>query len=134
MDNNHYKLLVLKYREEYTLTKTVAMPADTNTNGDIFGGWLLSQMDVAGAILAGKVAKGRVATVAIEGMKFLLPVKVGDTVSCHGKVEKIGKTSIKVLLRVTTESWKNTDPKEVTNGKFVYVAIDSNGMPREIAT
>ena len=57
MNNNHYKLLVLKYREEYTLTKTVAMPADTNTNGDIFGGWLLSQMDVAGGILAGKVAR-----------------------------------------------------------------------------
>jgi len=127
-------LLVLNYREEYILTKTVAMPADTNTNGDIFGGWLLSQMDVAGGILASKVAKGRVATVAIEGMKFLLPVKVGDTVTCYGKVEKIGKTSITVLLRVTAESWKNSDLKEVTNGKFIYVAIDSKGMPREIAT
>ena len=134
MNNNHYKLLVLNYREEYILTKTVAMPADTNTNGDIFGGWLLSQMDVAGGILASKVAKGRVATVAIEGMKFLLPVKVGDTVTCYGKVEKIGKTSIIVLLRVTAESWKNSDLKEVTNGKFIYVAIDSKGMPREIAT
>ena len=127
-------MLVLNYREEYILTKTVAMPADTNTNGDIFGGWLLSQMDVAGSILASKVAKGRVATVAIEGMKFLLPVKVGDTVTCYGRVEKIGKTSITVLLRVNAESWKNSDLKEVTNGKFIYVAIDSNGMPREIAT
>ena len=94
------------------LTKTVAMPADTNTNGDIFGGWLLSQMDVAGGILASKIAKGRVATVAIEGMKFLLPVKVGDTVSCYGKLEKIGKTSISILLRVTTESWKNNTLKK----------------------
>lgn len=122
----------MKSNKEYILTKTVAMPADTNTNGDIFGGWLLSQMDVAGGILASKVANGRVATVAIEGMKFLLPVKVGDTVSCHGKVEKIGKTSIIILLRVTTESWKNNKQKEVTNGKFIYVAIDSKGKPREL--
>ena len=104
--------------KEYILTKTVAMPADTNTNGDIFGGWLLSQMDVAGGILASKIAKGRVATVAIEGMKFLLPVKVGDTVTCYGKLEKVGKTSISILLRVTTESWKNSDLKEVTNGNL----------------
>ena len=111
---------------------SVAMPADTNTNGDIFGGWLLSQMDVAGGILASKIAKGRVATVAIEGMKFLLPVKVGDTVTCYGKLEKAGKTSISILLRVTTESWKNSDLKEVTNGKFIYVAIDSAGRPRQL--
>ena len=122
----------MKSNKEYMLTKTVAMPADTNTNGDIFGGWLLSQMDVAGSILASKVANGRVATVAIEGMKFLLPVKIGDTVSCYGKVEKIGRTSIIILLRVTTESWKNNNQKEVTNGKFIYVAIDSKGKPREL--
>ena len=118
--------------KEYILSKTVAMPADTNTNGDIFGGWLLSQMDVAGGILASKVAKGRVATVAIEGMKFLLPVKVGDTVTCFGRVKSKGRTSISIILRVTTESWRNGDLKEVTNGKFVYVAIDSDGKPREL--
>jgi acyl-CoA thioesterase YciA len=122
----------LNKNKEYILTKTVAMPADTNTNGDIFGGWLLSQMDVAGGILASKIAKGRVATVAIEGMKFLLPVKVGDTVTCYGKLEKAGNTSISILLRVTTESWKNSDLKEVTNGKFIYVAIDSAGRPRQL--
>ena len=122
----------MKYKKEYILTKTVAMPADTNTNGDIFGGWLLSQMDVAGGILASKIAKGRVATVAIEGMKFLLPVKVGDTVSCYGKLERLGETSISILLRVTTESWRNNNLKEVTNGKFIYVAIDSEGKPRKL--
>jgi len=122
----------LKYNKEYILTKTVAMPADTNTNGDIFGGWLLSQMDVAGGILASKIAKGRVATVAIDGMKFLLPVKVGDTVSCYGKLERLGETSISILLRVTTESWRNNNLKEVTNGKFIYVAIDSEGKPRKL--
>ena len=108
------------------------MPADTNTNGDIFGGWLLSQMDVAGGILASKIAKGRVATVAIDGMKFLLPVKVGDTVSCYGKLERLGETSISILLRVTTESWRNNNLKEVTNGKFIYVAIDYEGKPRKL--
>ena len=118
--------------KEFTLSKTVAMPADTNPNGDIFGGWLLSEMDIAGAILARKVAKGRVVTVAIEGMKFLLPVKVGDTVTCYGKLEKLGKTSITVKLRVTSESWREKDIKEVTNGKFVYVAIDKSGKPREL--
>ena len=122
----------LKQDKEYILTKTVAMPADTNTNGDIFGGWLLSQMDVAGGILASKIAKGRVATVAIEGMKFLLPVKVGDTVTCYGKLNRLGKTSISIRLRVTAESWKYKDLKEVTNGKFIYVAIDSIGKPRQL--
>tara|TARA_Y100000589_G_scaffold279399_1_gene275351 strand:+ start:609 stop:983 length:375 start_codon:yes stop_codon:yes gene_type:complete len=118
--------------KEFTLTKTVAMPADTNPNGDIFGGWLLSEMDIAGAILARKIAKGRVVTVAVEAMKFLLPVKVGDTVTCFGKLEKVGKTSITVKLRVTSQDWKEQDFKEVTNGKFVYVAINENGKPREL--
>ena len=99
--------------KEFTLTKTVAMPSDTNTNGDIFGGWLLSEMDIAGAILARKIAKGRVVTVAVEAMKFLLPVKVGDTVTCFGKLAKVGKTSITVNLRVTSESWEKKDLKEV---------------------
>ena len=118
--------------KEYTLTKTVAMPADTNPNGDIFGGWLLSEMDIAGAILARKIAKGRVVTVAIEGMKFLLPVKVGDIVTCFGQLEKQGKTSLTIKLRVTSESWRAEDLKEVTNGKFVYVAIDKEGKPKQL--
>ena len=118
--------------KEFTLTKTVAMPADTNPNGDIFGGWLLSEMDIAGAILARKVAKGRVVTVAIEAMKFLLPVKVGDTVTCFGKLERQGRTSITVKLRVTSESWREQDQKEVTEGKFIYVAIDKDGKPRAL--
>ncbi|MAH88917.1 MAG: acyl-CoA thioesterase [Pelagibacterales bacterium] len=118
--------------EEVVLTKTVAMPADTNPNGDIFGGWLLSQMDVAGGILAKNIAKGRVVTVAIEGMKFLLPVKVGDTVTCYGKVLKKGNSSISINLRVTAQGIEGLDPKDVTNGTFVYVAIDLNGHPRQL--
>ena len=118
--------------KEFTLTKTVAMPSDTNPNGDIFGGWLLSEMDIAGAILARKVAGGRVVTIAIEGMKFLLPVKVGDVVTCFGKLEKVGKTSITIKLRVISESWREQDLKEVTIGKFIYVAIDQDGKPRQL--
>ena len=118
--------------KEQALTKTIAMPADTNPNGDIFGGWLLSQMDVAGAILARSVAKGRVVTVAVETMKFIHPVKVGDTVTCYGKIEKKGKTSISVVLRVTSDSWQQEHQKEVTVGKFVYVAIDANGKPVQL--
>ena len=117
---------------ETVLTKTVAMPADTNPNGDIFGGWLLSQMDVAGGILAKKIAKGRVATVAIEGMKFLLPVKVGDTVTCYGSILKTGNSSISVNLRVTAQGLESIQPQDVTNGTFIYVAIDLDGKPRQL--
>ena len=117
---------------EKILTKTVAMPSDTNPNGDIFGGWLLSQMDVAGGILAKSEAIGRVATVAIDSMKFLLPVKVGDTVTCYGSISKRGRTSISVKLRVTAQSLDNNIPKDVTSGTFVYVAIDLEGNPRPL--
>ena len=117
---------------ETVLTKTVAMPADTNPNGDIFGGWLLSQMDVAGGILAKKIAKGRVATVAIEGMKFLLPVKVGDTVTCYGSILKTGNSSISINLRVTAQGLESVQPQDVTNGTFIYVAIDLDGKPRQL--
>ena len=117
---------------ETVLTKTVAMPADTNPNGDIFGGWLLSQMDVAGGILAKKIAKGRVATVAIEGMKFLLPVKVGDTVTCYGSILKTGNSSISINLRVTAQGLESIQPQDVTNGTFIYVAIDLDGKRRQL--
>ena len=119
---------------ETVLTKTVAMPADTNPNGDIFGGWLLSQMDVAGGILAKKIAKGRVATVAIEGMKFLLPVKVGDIVTCYGRLLKTGNSSISINLRVTAQGLESIRPQDVTNGTFIYVAIDLKGKPRQLPT
>ncbi len=122
----------MKESNETVLTKTVAMPSDTNPNGDIFGGWLLSQMDVAGGILAKKIAKGRVATVAIEGMKFLLPVKVGDTVTCYGRLLKTGNSSVSINLRVTAQGSSNIKPQDVTNGIFIYVAIDLDGKPRQL--
>ena len=122
----------MKDINETVLTKTVAMPSDTNPNGDIFGGWLLSQMDVAGGILAKKIARGRVATVAIEGMKFLLPVKVGDTVTCYGRLLKRGNSSVSINLRVTAQGSDNIKPQDVTNGIFIYVAIDLDGKPRQL--
>ena len=80
--------------------RTLAMPADTNPNGDIFGGWLMSQMDIAGGITADAVAEGRTATVAVQGMKFHRPVNVGDVVCCYAEIERLGSTSITVLVEV----------------------------------
>jgi acyl-CoA thioesterase YciA len=112
--------------------RTLAMPSDTNQNGDIFGGWLLGQMDIAGNIFAYKVAKGRSVTVAVDGMVFHKPVYVGDVVSVYSNLIKIGHTSISVHV----EAWvmrRNEDSLlHVTDGNFTYVAIDDNNRPRQI--
>jgi acyl-CoA thioesterase YciA len=110
----------------------VAMPKDTNANGDIFGGWLLSQMDIAGMITASDVANGRVATVAINGMAFLTPVHVGAVVSCYCDVLEIGRSSIRIIVEVWIVSQQDREPIKVTEGEFVYVAIDENGRTRAI--
>jgi acyl-CoA thioesterase YciA len=107
--------------------RTVAMPADTNPNGDIFGGWLMSQMDIGSGILASKTAKARVATVAVEGMKFLRPVKVGDTVACYAWVERIGRTSMTIPVEVWVQPYRKTEQMRVTSGVFTYVALDERG-------
>ena len=110
--------------------QSVPMPRDTNASGDIFGGWLLSQMDIAGGIAAGRRAQGRIATVAIESMSFLVPVEVGALVTCYAEVVEIGRSS----MRVAIEVWKNIDSghQKVTDGVFIYVAIDSNGRTRAV--
>jgi acyl-CoA thioesterase YciA len=114
--------------------RTIAMPADTNPHGDIFGGWLLCQMDLAGASVAVRRAGGRVVTVAITAMAFHRPVCVGDQVSCYGSVEKIGNTSITVKV----ESWAlrgtGTTPIKVTEGLFTYVRVGSDGRSQPIST
>ncbi|MCL4109651.1 UNVERIFIED_CONTAM: hypothetical protein GTU68_061908 [Idotea baltica] len=115
----------------------MAMPADTNANGDIFGGWIMSQMDIAGAILAKEVARGRTVTIAVDGMKFLRPVKIGDVVSVYGNVSRIGNTSM--TLRLTTwvkpgvsrDSSPNTHLK-VTEANFTFVAVDDDGKKRPV--
>ncbi len=111
------------------------MPADTNPNGDLFGGWVMSQMDIAGGILAKETAHSRVVTVAVDGFKFLKPVKVGDVVCCYGRVMRIGTTSIAIELEVwvkhvrreTEEDWPRF---KVTEALFTYVAIDAQGNKR----
>ena len=113
--------------------QTIAMPKDTNANGDIFGGWLLSQMDLAGGITAGEVAGGKVATVAIDGMAFLTPVHVGAVVSCYSDVLEIGRSSIRIVVEVWINSKHDGEPIKVTEGEFVFVAIDENGRTRAIA-
>lgn len=112
--------------------QTIAMPKDTNRDGDIFGGWLVSQMDLGSAILAGKVAKGRVVTVAIEGMSFLNPVRVGDTVACYARLEKIGRTSMKISVDVWVTRYRTAERVKVTSGVFTYVALGPNGKPTPV--
>ncbi len=109
--------------------RTVAMPADTNGNGDIFGGWVLSQMDIAGAVPAIRAANGRIATVAVDGMRFHRPIQVGDLVSCFAEITKIGNTSITVNVETWSQRRLNGEAVKVTEGTFVYVAIDDNGKP-----
>lgn len=115
--------------------RTMAMPADTNPNGDIFGGWILSQMDIAGGILAKEVARGRAVTVAVDGMKFIRPVQVGDIICCYGKVLRVGTTSVTMHLEVWVKpvlQQSSAERSKVTEAKFVFVAIDDEGKKRAI--
>ena len=113
-------------------TRTLAMPADTNQNGDIFGGWLLSQMDIGGGIFASKIAKSRTVTVAIDAMNFRNPVFVGDVVSVHANLVRIGKTSITVHIEAWVLRRNEMYSILVTDGNFTYVSIDDHGHPQAI--
>lgn len=112
--------------------RTIAMPRDANPTGDIFGGWTLSQMDLAGATFAAERAGGRVATVAVEAMKFLHPISVGDEVSCFCRAEEERKMSIKVHIETWTRSRGGKAPEKVTEGIFTFVAVDEDGKPRRL--
>lgn len=112
--------------------KTMAMPADANPNGDIFGGWLLSQMDLAGGVVAYDLAEGRVATVAIDGMSFLAPVYIGDLVTCYATPVKRGRTSIRIRVETFVRRRASAEVVKVTDGIFTYVAIDPAGRPRAL--
>ena len=116
---------------ELTL-QTVPMPKDTNAAGDIFGGWLVSQMDLAGGVAAAKIAKGRVATVAIDSMSFMIPVKVGSIVSCYTEVLNVGRSSIQVQVEVWMQLVGETAAMKVTEGIFVFVALDDKGRTRAV--
>lgn len=116
-----------------TLTiRTLAMPADTNPAGDIFGGWVMSQMDIAGAIAAVDRARGRVVTVAVEGMTFIAPVKVGDVLCVYTDIERVGTTSITVVLEAWVRRNRLDERQKVTEARFVYVSLDEAGQKRPI--
>lgn len=112
--------------------RTIAMPGDTNANGDIFGGWLMSQMDLGGAIYARNVARSRVTTVAVDGMSFLAPVYVGDIVNCHASLVKVGRTSMKITVEAWVQRATDGSLARVTEGQFTYVAIDGHGRPHPV--
>jgi acyl-CoA thioesterase YciA len=112
--------------------RTLAMPADTNQYGDIFGGWLLGQMDIAGGILAATIAKGRTATIAVDGMTFRKPVYVGDVMCIYTNLLRVGTTSITVHVEAWVIRKNQTGRFLVTEGKFTYVALDEERRPRQI--
>lgn len=112
--------------------KTVAMPADSNAYGDIFGGWLVSQMDIGGAVLAHLRAKNRVTTVAIDRMAFIKPVFVGDLVCCYATVLKTGRSSITIKIQVWASRMRLGAYEKVTEGIFTFVAINDQGRPKTI--
>jgi acyl-CoA thioesterase YciA len=114
--------------------KVIPMPADTNGNGDIFGGWVMAQVDLAGSVIPARIIQGRMATVAVKEFIFKQPVRVGDICSFFASVQRVGRTSITVDVEVFTESFR-TQGKfvKVTEALLTYVAIDDEGRPRPIA-
>lgn len=112
--------------------RTIAMPADTNPAGHIFGGWVLSQMDMAGAIHAGSHTGTRVVTVSVDGMKFHKPIHVGDEVSCYTTIKRVGRTSVSLHIETWVRRGRHGSPIMVTAGLFTFVAIDQNGGTTEI--
>lgn len=114
--------------------RTLAMPGDANPNGDIFGGWLMSQMDLAGGIHAYNIAKGRVATVAVDAMSFDRPVHVGDALSIYCETVRVGTTSIAINIETWVRRAGDGEHEQVTEGLFTFVAIDDDGKPRPVPT
>jgi acyl-CoA thioesterase YciA len=112
--------------------RTIAMPRDANPSGDIFGGWTLSQMDLAGATFAAERAGGRVATIAVDAMKFLHPIAVGDEVTCFCAAEEETAVSVKVRVETWTRSPGGKDAEKVTHGLFTFVAVTEEGKPRRL--
>ena len=118
-------------RGELTI-RTIAMPADTNSNGDIFGGWVLSQMDSAGGIAGRNRSKGRVVTVSVDAMSFIRPVKVGDVLCVYTEIERIGRSSIDVHVEAFARRHLSDTREKVTDATFRFVAIDEDGKPRAV--
>ncbi len=117
---------------EAPVIRTIAMPADTNPSGDIFGGWLMAQMDLAAGNLAARISRGRCATVRAETMVFLSPVFVGDEVSLFARLVSRGKTSMKIEVEAWRRARDNEETMKVTEAVFIFVAIDENRKPRPL--
>ena len=120
-----------KPRGDLTI-QIVPLPQDTNANGDVFAGWLVKQMDFGAATVAGRISLGRNATVAMDGMEFLSPLRVGSQVGCYCELVDIGRSSMKIKVEVWTLDRTSKHPRKVTEGRFVYVAIDEQGRIREV--
>lgn len=116
----------------YVGIRTYPLPKDTNGNGDIFGGWILAQMDLAAAAVSGMVAGGRLTTIAVDAMTFLKPVLVGDIVTCFGVIARVGTTSIKVKVTTIVKRQDQEEPIKVTEGLFTMVCIDAEGHRRPV--
>jgi acyl-CoA thioesterase YciA len=112
--------------------RTLAMPADTNANGDIFGGWVMAHMDQAGGIAGVERARGRVVTIAVDAMTFIRPVRVGDVLEVFTEVESIGRTSMKIHVEAWARRFQTRTHEKVTDANFTFVAIDDTGRPRPI--
>lgn len=117
-------------RSAIPVIRTIAMPADTNPAGDIFGGWLMSQMDLGASTIATRRARGRTVTAAVEAMSFISPVKVGDEVTIYGRIVSTGRTSIRVFVEAWRRSRESDDVAQVTHATFTFVAIDAERKPR----
>ena len=112
--------------------RVIAMPADTNPAGDIFGGWLMSQMDLAAGNVAARRSAGRAATIAVESMSFLQPVRVGDEVSVYANILDVGRTSMRIKVEAWRRARDGSDTSQVTQAVFTFVAIDEAGRPRPV--
>lgn len=124
-----------KHPQGMLVLRTLAMPKDTNPSGDIFGGWILAQMDIAGGLMSSEIARGRTVTVSVEKMVFEKPVRVGDTICVYAELARVGRTSLDIKLEVWARQLAGAyeaDRQLVTEGVFRYVALDEHGKPRVI--
>jgi acyl-CoA thioesterase YciA len=123
---------VITAAQEEPVIRTIAMPADTNPSGDIFGGWLMAQMDLAAGNAAARKARGRCATVAVDGMVFHRPVMVGDEVSLYAEILRVGRSSLNIRVEAWRRSRDGDERFKVTQATFTFVAIDETGRPRPV--
>jgi len=133
LKRNEYTRNEAQLPDKVPTLRVVPMPSDANVNGDIFGGWLMSQVDIAGSIPAYEVAKGRLATVAVNSLQFKQPIFIGDVVSFYAEVTNVGRTSISIYVEVYSQRrYPSQGAYKVTEADLTYVAIDEQGEPREI--